>query len=1612
MVTATDGGQPSLSGSYSLTVKVTDVNDNAPVITIDPNELTVPENQSPSLLVVNITATDADSNANGDVTFRILETNTPFTLTPEGELFLSGSLDYDTGVQSYTLTILATDGGSPSLNSTAQLVILVGEVNDNLPTFNQTSYSASVREEQDPNYFVVTVSASDADFDSEITYSLSEPSLFSIDSNGRIDAIVSFDYESVQMVEFSVTATDNGTPAKSFQVNVSVSITDINDNTPQFLTEAREVNVSETVSTPSLLLSFSATDLDSSLFGEVFLTLDTPSQIFSLQGITNDLVLIQPLDYELVQSYTLMITAHDRGDPERNSTITLVVNVVNENDNSPVFNQSEYFGSVEEDAGNNFVVLTVEASDADLEILGMIKYSLSVNDFFSINQQGNIFISNDINADSISSVQLLAKACDGGTPPQCTFAPVNISLSDVNDNSPLILSPQNGDILSIAENSPIGTVVAEIVASDADRVVPNNQLSYSIEVIGNCFAIISNNITVANPIDFEELDTPLFNVTITVSDGGTPSLSSTVSVQIQVLDVNDNPPVINGSITVSLEENQATYPTTQFWVTDPDTNINGQFLLSISNTNLVLINQNTGVVTFNGPFDYEERTMYNFTVTATDQGAPPLSTTTYLVIQVLDVNDNRPVFAMAIYQESIPENTALQDTVLTVMATDSDGTTDNNVITYSILPLNQVNFQINNDGDIFLVGTLDFETLTSQTIEFQVVATDNGDPSLNSTAIVRITVTDSNDNAPQILPPGALSILEGTSLNTVLTTIQATDADSGFNAEFNFSIISPTSAPFSINSNNGTILVTNTLDRETQDFYMLTILLQDNGVPSLANETVVNVTILDRNDNAPVFENTPYTFSVSENASIDTIVDNISVTDPDSGVNADITCTLSGAGSAQFSLSAEGAITTFSYLDREIVPSYSLTVTCQDTSSSPLISTTDVDIIITDINDNVPQFPSSQYTFSIREDINSDTLIGTIQASDADEPNNPNSEVYFFITAGNEGNYFRILTDGMLLSNNLSGRIPLATYTLTVTAADRGTPSLFNSTLVLVNIIDVNDEAPTFNTTDVGVVRISEYTPIGENVANFTAVDLEGSVITYSLTTDIGMEGDFRVDSATGGIFVNRSLDYERVSEYTLTLMAVDSPTSGQGAQRTGVVSIPVFILDENDNSPIFDPATYEASITENDIGPLNLLTVSATDLDSLENGMVRYFLSTSALSTLFSIDNVTGVVLLVSGAVFDFEGSLGNQFVITVRAVDQGTPPNSATTSLTINILDLNDNTPQLPATYNASVQEEQPNNTFVTLIQATDLDSDLNGEILYSLNSTEQIPFDINPDTGRVATTAVLDREIRDSYTFIVTATDRGSPARSSDTTVTVTVLDINDNCPDVMNENTGISIIEESSGEALDNILQVVDLDAGLNGELNYSLPDPEQRVLFSINPQTGRLTLLQVLDRETTDQYNLTVLVSDRGTPPCTTTTIITANVQDTNDNRAMFIGTPYVSSINEGVPAGTSVICVAASDPDLGANGEFNLELVGTFPFILNSTTGCITTSGDIDRETNPQFLLEVIAVESQITIFSSSVIVTVNVIDGNDNYPTFTENPYTFTVTDPTTKTSVSLFTC
>ena len=1608
-ITATDGGTPPLSGSCVLFVEVTDVNDNPPILSISPEEITVPEDQTPSILNVTIVATDRDFGANGQVTFLLQESDTPFTLSPAGALSLSGMLDYDTGPQSYTIIVIARDNGSPSMSSNGTLVVIVGEVNDNFPIFNQSSYETSVTEGQTPLFPVIGVSASDADFNSQVSYSLSDSSTFSIDSSGRISGSVEIDFEQTPRFEFNVIATDSGTPQRHVMVPVTVNIIDINDNAPQIVTIDREINVSETSEVPRLLLTLSAVDLDSGLNGEIFFTLDSSSTTFSLNtnGNTSELYLDVSLDFETVQSYTLDITAHDRGDPELSTTITVVINVINENDNAPVFSPAEYDASVREDRQPGFLVTTVYAQDLDLGVLGFIDYSLS-NNLFSINEQGTIYLTSAVDAESVASVALFVTACDRGSPARCDTASVHVFIVDVNDNFPQITSPTNGDTILVPESSTVGTVIATAVAIDSDRSAPNNLVSYAITTASNnglnLFTInnLTGEIHLNNSLDFEDALIRLFNLTVTVSDQGFPSLTSSVSFQVRVTDANDNPPVLtNGPLTISVDENLSAHPGPQFSATDADTGNNARILFSISGSGLVSINQDTGVVTLNGPFDFENTNVYNFTVTATDQGSPSLSSTTYLVVHILDTNDNVPFFSMDLYTETIPESTSVNQTILTVSAGDNDGTANNNVITYSIYSSDQSSFLINSNGEISLTQMLDFETLSSQTIQFSVVATDNGDPFLSSTTIVRITVTDSNDNYPQVGPIAGASILEGSSIQTVLITVQATDADSGLNAVLNYSIVNANSVPFSI-SDEGTISVNGPIDRETQDSYLLTVLIQDNGSPSLSIQVTVNVSVLDRNDNPPMFLSLPYTFYTPENITVDTTLGSIVVTDRDIGINANLVCHLSGSGSDKFNLLLNNVIVNIALLDRETVASYSLIVTCQDNSTSPLISHAYLSIIVTDINDNSPQFPSQQYIFEVREDVNADTEVGQLQASDSDDSTTPNAQIEFSITAGNEGNYFSITPNGLLRTNNTAGRIPVTNFTLTITATDRGFPSLSTSTNVLIRVIDVNDVAPSFNTSDVRTIPISEYTPVGDNIANFTATDLEGSVVTYSLRTDSGTPGDFRVDSITGGVFVNRSLDFERDQSYTVVITAVDNPGMGQGPARTGMVTIPIFIIDENDNSPIFDPDSYQANISENELGPRTLATVSATDRDSGANGMVSYSLSLpAALAGLFSINSTTGVVSLVSGASFDYEGSLDNQFVLSVTATDSGTPSNQATAMLTISILDVNDNSPQIPAAYTAVIIEGVQAGTLLIRIQATDLDTGLNGEIVYSLVPGEAAPFEINSITGDISSTLVLDRENISSYSFVVSATDRGDPSRSNTTVVTVVVQDVNDNCPSVTNINTGQTIFEGNSGEVLQNNFQVTDLDSGLNGEFNYSIADPALREIFGINSVTGQLILLQTLDRETVSQYNLTVLITDRGIPACTTTTFVTIDVLDRNDNRPIFIDTPYVANISEGVPLNTPVICVGATDADLDNNALFTLQLIGTVPFTLNATTGCIITAGELDREMTPQFSLTVRAIEDSNTELSSTATVLVNLLDRNDVTPQFTMNPYIFTITNP-----------
>lgn len=1626
IIIATDSGIPPRSSNTTLTVDLTDVNDNVPILTIQPNTVGISES-SPvsSSVVVNISASDSDSGLNGEILYSLETHDTLFFISSStGELTLISSLDFEVLPNTYNVVIRATDRGNPPLFSTANLTINVLDANDNFPLFPYpNNFTVTTIEEMEVPYALITITTSDAD--SEINaisaYSIvpvtdGTLSKFTINqTSGEITVINRIDREVRDYYEFYVVVNNTASPFLSSQFLLRVYVTDINDNPPSI--NPISISVSESRVSPIILNSFQVTDADIGENGEILNVSISESTVFFVNMTSSNLYsiyLIGNLDFEITQSYSLFILAYDNGTPPLHTNVSLLINVTNENDNTPMFTQSPYTVSILENTTVSTVILTITANDADLGDPGRVNLTLSTSNSFQLD---SIYIFSPASLTTISALDyetrasytLTVTARDNAmaSSQRINTTEIIITILDVNDNAPVIISPTEGQMITVPESTSVAEFIFTVSAEDADQInTLNSMISFSFSIGSNTsqyFQIDSatGRITLSTLLDFEVESERMHNITVIAADSGNPSLSSSVNFIILITDVNDNSPIFeNSSITITVNENQQPQEV-QFTANDGDSGPAGDVVYSITPTNgcsvTATIQSNTGVVSFTSQFDYEQSTLCIFQITALDKGDPQRNSTALLTVYVSDVNDNAPIFANVINSYNISENIS-SGNFLRVLASDADGTSPNNLISYSFANGFEV-FAINSStGDISVIGQLDYEQ--TQRYMLEIIASDNGSPQMSSEIILTVNIEDANDNSPMFNPalPQSINVTENRNLNFTVLTAVATDIDSGDNAQINYMLSSTGgNIPFIISS-EGVITVSGVIDREAVSSYVITVIATDMGNPAMSTQSTLTIYIDDVNDNFPVFTGSPYMFSVAENQNIGVLNEQLVVTDRDIGLNAQLECSIFIPNILNVS-SGFGVITNVMF-DREENSEYNFTVSCSDISSSPLTSTTQLTLTITDVNDNAPIIPDD-YTFEIRDDVLPNTIIGTIQATDADDPNTINGIFTFSIDSTTSSTYVSInATTGVLYTTNANGQIlPASNIVLIVLATDMGVPALSGNATVNITIIDINNNAPNF-TASSSSIMIPENTPVNSIIANVTAFDDETSNLTYSISSDPEMN-QFSINSM-GAISVSLSLDYETVVDYTLTILAADQPDAN-GLRNTGTTIILVQITDINDNSPVYNGLPYMGNIDENQNGPVCFLFVSATDADSGNFGIVTYGIESSNFLNVFSINSTSGEFCLRAGQFLNFEGDFGSAFTVPIIAMDQGTPPRNTREVITITINNLNEFAPVFTSQlYNASVLEEHSINTSVSSqIEASDDDSGLNGQIVYSINGTTS--FIIDPNTAQLYTTEILDREQIDSYTFSVIANDLGNPSLSSTATVLVIVVDINDNCPTFSQIEEMLTIPEGQSSEVLQLINTVTDNDIGINAELNYSLGNFQST--FDVDPTTGQLSLLSILDREEVAIYNITLIARDLGVPSCTALSFIIITVDDVNDNVPQFIGAPYTVNITEEMPANTTIFTVIATDADEEDNALFTLLLESNAHFQIDPDTGIISTRVVIDRDvlsSNP-FVLTITARENNLQ--TNTTTITIYIMDLNDNPPVCTMLP--FMATFPTISTNM-----
>uniref|UniRef100_A0A3B5R467 Cadherin domain-containing protein n=1 Tax=Xiphophorus maculatus TaxID=8083 RepID=A0A3B5R467_XIPMA len=549
--------------------------------------------------------------------------------------------------------------------------------------------------------------------------------------------------------------------------SVTVEITDINDNAPTFEKAEIKFLISESSAVGAKFDLERAVDLDVGINTLQSYVLK-PSGHFLLKlqnhadGTKNvEMVLQKPLDREKNEFISLVLTAVDGGEPQMSGTMQILITVLDANDNAPVFTQPIYKATVSENSAKGTVVTTVSASDADQGSNGRITYSISstienARGIFEVNaESGEITLKRDVDYEKVNSFQMNIRASDdGGLEDSCK---VTIDVIDVNDNQPNIQIISKSNVIS--EDATLGTVVTMINIEDADSGDNGKVHCYINENIpflmkystGEFYSLITEN----------ELDREIaseYNITVTCSDEGVPSLSSSVTLNLQISDVNDNAPVFERSSYEAYIVENNTPGVSIFTVKARDAdwkqNARVSYILEESSVNgvpvssYVSISADSGVIHAVRSFDYEQIKDFQFHVKAQDGGSPPLSSNVTVKILIQDQNDNPPQVLYPVQTggsmvaEMVPRSADVGYLVTKVVAVDVDSG-QNAWLSYKL--------QKATDRALFEVGLQNGEIRTIRQVtdkdavkqRLTVIVEDNGQPSRSATVIVNVAVADS-----------------------------------------------------------------------------------------------------------------------------------------------------------------------------------------------------------------------------------------------------------------------------------------------------------------------------------------------------------------------------------------------------------------------------------------------------------------------------------------------------------------------------------------------------------------------------------------------------------------------------------------------------------------------------------------------------------------------------------------------------------------------------------------------------------------------------------------------------------------------------------------------------
>ncbi|XP_053605342.1 cadherin-87A isoform X2 [Plodia interpunctella] len=1397
---------------------------------------------------------------------------------------------------------------------------------------------------------------------------------------------------------------------------------------------------------------------------------------FKVDPVTGNVTLVRQLDRETEDTLKFLVSIEEQNPDPKQKLVQLqpvTVIVLDENDNPPTFKNSPYEIDVPEDEAIGKTILTnilVEDKDSvgdNLEVGCLDDQWPEACDAFVVvtlnstanHYTGELILKKQLDYNEKQFYQFQLYATDGTLN---STAHVEVKVIDVQNSPPVFSGSLTG---ALAEDAPVGSLVLTVKARDADRAQPRN---VKLELVTNPLDFFlldstTGELRTAKPLDREALADPSspLNLTVRATEivNGSPLISDLTStlatITVTIKDVNDEPPRFNRrEYSLEIPESLPVgtpLPNLDMVITDTDVGQNSVFSIRLSDElGAFVVEPATATgsasvtLRLNSSLNFEDPNQRKFILEVIAEEiytSPRLSSKASVTISLTDVNDNAPIFSDDQYSATVAEAAPAGTRVTVVEATDRDtGRFGTDGIVYQLSGNGAELFRVDNRSGVITVAPcptpgvppcLDFETRKDYFL--QVKATDDDGSGQMSVVSLQISLTDSNDNPPVFnTPVYKASIDEDAIKFEPELQVQARDVDA--RSELRYSVIEPATHPFWIDPLSGRILVRSesgvSAPTENDNKIVLTVLATD-GVHNAT--CLVEISVRDVNNHAPVFDIDKYDADVPEDAPNGTEVAAVRATDMDSGINSQIKYGIQKGALDSFIIdNVTGVVSVSSKLDYDKRNTYRIQVLATDMGMPSLTGTAELTIHVINVNDKKPYFTPAIQRAEVSADAELGTIVHNLVAIDPDITDD-GQLVYELATdiilkavdrngkevsgEGIFGSWFSIQPNGSVIVSQRLDRSRAAVLTLPVRVTDASATTLQQSDgELIITIVDVNRHSPVF-TQPAYTEKFREEQSIGTVLNTYTATDKETPIAAILIQPPSPY---FEIDNVTGVVKSTQRIDYEKIHSINFTLVALDSGVP----QLSTSASVTVEILNDNDEEPEFAATAYDAAVPEHSAPGTKVVTVTAIDKDEGEFGEVTYSL-TGALSHLFTINPNTGVITIAENADIDRE----NITDIWLRAVASDNAPiltrRSTSVPVHIKVLDINDNTPVFSQkVYKSTIAENLRLDPPAAIVQimADDKDEGINGKIEYSIveQSGDGI-FTVDPSNGIIYPAKPVVGNT--TYHLTVTATDEAGNGVHFDTSrVDITVLSVNKHSPVFVEpppEQRQLEIPENAAqADFLITTIKATDEDTGENGRVSYYLKVDNQNVgetaEFSLDRVSGELRTKTFLDREHKAEYQLVIAAVDNGTPAqFENLRLLTVVLSDDDDNTPKFQHLLYNFNVKENLPSGIIIGSVKATDKDSGEHGKVYYHLLEgnqDGAFTVDRTQGIIRANISFDRETKSEYSLTIYAsnsplLENGVTILHSldnntesqdpsATFVKIKILDENDNAPKFQHKVY------------------